>query len=250
MHALLLAHGRGEDKNPGEFRQSQNWIGGTRPGNAKFVPPPHTELAECMGALEKFLHAENDGIPMLVRAGLAHVQFETIHPFLDGNGRMGRLLITLLLTNTGILQAPLLYLSLFLKQNRMTYYALLDQVRKDGDWEQWLVFFLRGVRETAKDACDTFERLTETFVEDRGYIEAMGGRSASAVRVHQALLLRPIQSVPTLCQQTHLSPPAVYAAIRQLEGLGIAREITGKKRNRLYVYERYLSILAEGTEPL
>ena len=145
-----LSEGRGSEKSPGEFRTTQNWIGGSRPGNAAFVPPPPTEVADCMGALERFLHATDDGLPVLLRAGLAHVQFETIHPFLDGNGRVGRLLITLLLCDAGVLREPLLYLSLYLKQNRSTYYDLLDEVRRTGDWEAWLAFFLEGVRETAE----------------------------------------------------------------------------------------------------
>ncbi len=250
IHSILLSRGRGREKNPGEFRRSQNWIGGTRPGNAAYVPPPHTEVAACMGALESFLHAENDGLPMLVRAGLAHVQFETIHPFLDGNGRMGRLLITLMLCNAGILRSPLLYLSLFLKQNRDTYYSLLGQVRRDGDWEKWLSFFLVGVWETAENAYDTFVRLSETFTQDRGRIGDVNQRSDSAARVHQALMVQPIQTFQAIGQETGLSRPTVYAVMRQLEDLGIVHELRGRGSNRLFAYSRYLSILSEGTEPL
>ncbi|MHC4818874.1 MAG: Fic family protein [Planctomycetota bacterium] len=248
IHGVLLAHGRGGTKDPGQFRRSQNWIGGSRPGNAVFVPPPHTAVPDCMAALERFLHAEDDGLPVLVRAGLAHVQFETIHPFLDGNGRVGRLLITFLLCHARLLREPLLYLSLYLKQNRATYYALLDQVRREGDWETWLAFFLDGVRETAEGAVSTAQRLAAMFQDDRRQIEPAGRRAGSALRVHEALKARPILSLPAICDATGLSFPAASSGMDLLAGLGIARELTGKRRNRLFVYDRYLAILAEGTE--
>jgi Fic family protein len=164
IHGVLLSRGRGSGKDPGEFRRSQNWLGGSRPGNAVFAPPPHTAVPDCMAALERFLHAEDDGLPTLLRVALAHVQFETIHPFLDGNGRVGRLLITLLLVHAGVLKDPLLYLSLYLKQNRARYYELLDRVRRDGDWEEWLSFFLQGVWQTADGAVTTAQRLAEMFI--------------------------------------------------------------------------------------
>jgi Fic family protein len=249
IHGVLLAQGRGSHKAPGEFRRSQNWIGGSRPGNAVFVPPPHTAVPDCMAALERFLHAEGDDLPTLVRAGLAHVQFETIHPFLDGNGRVGRLLITFLLCQAGLLHEPLLYLSLYLKENRATYYALLDEVRREGDWEAWLAFFLEGVRETAEGAVSTAERLAAMFQEDRSQIEPEGRRAGSALRVHEALKARPIVSLSAVCDATGLSFPAVSSGMELLESLGIARELTGKRRNRLFVYERYLDVLNEGTEP-
>ena len=248
IHGVLLAHGRGSTKDPGQFRRSQNWIGGSRPGNAVFVPPPHTAVADCMAALERFLHAEDDGLPVLVRAGLAHVQFETIHPFLDGNGRVGRLLITFLLCHAGLLREPLLYLSLYLKEHRATYYALLDEVRHEGDWEAWLSFFLDGVRETAEGAVSTAQRLAAMFEDDRRQIEPAGRRSGSALRVHEALKARPILSLPAICDATGLSFPAASSGMDLLAGLGIARELTGKRRNRLFVYDRYLAILNEGTE--
>jgi Fic family protein len=185
---------------------------------------------------------------MLVRAGLAHVQFETIHPFLDGNGRVGRLLITFLLCQTGLLREPLLYLSLYLKQNRTTYYALLDEVRREGDWEAWLAFFLEGVRETAESAVSTAQRLATMFQDDRSQIEPEGRRAGSALRVHEALKARPIISLPAVCEATGLSFPAVSSGMDLLGGLGIARELTGKRRNRLFVYDRYLAVLNEGTE--
>jgi Fic family protein len=201
-----------------------------------------------MGSLELFLHAEGDGLPALVRAALAHVQFETIHPFLDGNGRVGRLLITFLLCHAGVLHEPLLYLSLYLKQNRTSYYELLDGVRKTGDWEAWLTFFLEGVRATADGAVATFQSLSEMFATDRARIEQSGRRAGSALRVHEALKQRPILSIPEVCSRTELSFPAVSSAMDLLAELDIAREITGQRRNRLFVYDRYLSILSEGTE--
>jgi Fic family protein len=249
IHGVLLSRGRGSGKDPGEFRSSQNWIGGSRPGNAAFIPPPHPKVPDCMSALERFLHAEGDGIPVLARAGLAHVQFETIHPFLDGNGRVGRLMITFLLCHAGVLREPLLYLSLYFKQRRGEYYALLDLVRREGEWEAWLAFFLEGVRVTAGGAVETAERVSALFRDDRASIEPAGRRSGSALRVHEALKARPIQSLPVICERTGLSFPATSSAMDLLVELGMARELTGKRRNRLFVYERYLAILNEGTEP-
>jgi Fic family protein len=248
IHGVLLSRGRGSGKEPGAFRRSQNWIGGSRPGNAAFVPPPHTEVPRCMGALERFLHAEDDGLPTLVRAGLAHVQFETIHPFQDGNGRVGRLLVTFLLCHAGVLRDPLLYLSLYLKQHRATYYELLDRVRRDGDWEAWLAFFVEGVRVTADSAVRAAQRLAEMFREDRSRIEPKGRRAGSALRVHEALKTRPITSMKETCRTTGLSFPAVSSAMELLVDLKIARELTGKRRNRLFVYDRYLKTLNEGIE--
>lgn len=248
IHGVLLSRGRGSGKDPGEFRRSQNWIGGSRPGNAVFVPPPPMAVPECMAALERFLHATADGVPVLVRAGLAHVQFETIHPFLDGNGRVGRLLITFLLCHAGVLGEPLLYLSLYLKQHRATYYELLDRVRREGDWEAWLSFFLEGVRQTADGAVSTAQQLARVFQADRGRIEPSGRRAGSALRVHQALKARPITSLPEIRRTTGLSFPAASSAMDLLVELDIARELTGKRRNRLFVYDRYLEILNEGTE--
>ena len=248
IHGVLLSRGRGSSKDPGEFRRSQNWIGGTRPGNAVFVPPPHTTVADCMAALERFLHAKGDGVPVLVRAALAHVQFETIHPFLDGNGRVGRLLITFLFCHAGLLREPMLYLSLYLKQNRSAYYDLLDRVRRTGDWETWLGFFLDGVRRTAEGAVSTAHRLAEMFGADRAAVEACGRRAGSALRVHEALKARPILSMPEVCRRTALSFPAASSAMALLAKQGIARELTGRRRNRLFVYDRYLATLNEGTE--
>jgi Fic family protein len=248
IHGVLLSRGRGSGKAPGEFRRSQNWIGGSRPGTAVFVPPPPMAVPDCMSALERFLHAEGDGLPVLVRSGLAHVQFETIHPFLDGNGRVGRLLITFLLGHAGMLHEPLLYLSLYLKHHRAVYYELLDRVRREGDWEAWLAFFLHGVRETAEGAVATAQRLGAMFQEDRRRIEATGRRAGSALRVHEALKARPILSLTAVCDATGLSFPAAGSAMDLLIDLGIARELTGKRRNRLFAYETYLAVLNEGTE--
>ena len=248
IHGVLLSRGRGSGKDPGEFRRSQNWIGGSRPGTATFVPPPPTAVPDCMAALERFLHAEGDGLPVLLRAGLAHVQFETIHPFLDGNGRVGRQMITFLLCHAGVLHEPLLYLSLYLKQNRSVYYELLDRVRRDGDWEAWLTFYLEGVKQVAEGAVSTAERLGEVFRTDRSKIEESGRRAGSALRVHEALKARPMQSMSSICGATGLSFPAVSSAMELLIELGIARELTGKRRNRLFVYGSYLGILNEGID--
>jgi Fic family protein len=249
MHEKLLAHGRGSAKQPGEFRTSQNWIGGTHPGNALFVPPPPEEVVNCLGELEKFLH-DRQSHPVLIRAALAHVQFETIHPFLDGNGRLGRLLITLMLCEEKTLREPILYLSLFLKKHRSTYYDLLQRVREKGDWEAWLEFFLDGVVETSEQGVETARRLLTLFEKDHEKISGLGRASASALRVHSELQRAPLQSVPHMAKKLKLSQPTVQKSLESLTELDIVREITGKKRNRIYQYEKYLKILDEGTEPL
>ena len=247
MHAKLLERGRGSDKQPGEFRRSQNWIGGTRPGNAHFVPPPHTEVPSCISELERFVHDESSDLPRLVTAGLAHAQFETIHPFLDGNGRIGRLLITLLLCDFGLLHEPLLYLSLYFKEHRDEYYRLLDLARLEGDWEAWLGFFLQGAAETADEAVATARDLGRLFGQDRGRIQALGRRAGSALRVHDSLKERPLVSLAEVVARSGLSFPAVSKAMDELLAMGIARELTGKKRNRVFAYDRYLATLAAGT---
>lgn len=250
IHEVLMSEGRGSTKEPGEFRRSQNWIGGTRPGNAAFVPPPPELVMECMGALEKFLHEDRADIPPLVRAGLIHVQFETIHPFLDGNGRLGRLLITFLLCACGALRAPILYLSLFFKSNRQTYYDLLMQVRERGDWETWMEFFLTGVRETAEQAVGAARRILALLEEDRKKIEALGRPAASVLRVFQHTQTNPIFSIQTASEKVGISFPTATAAVGRMQKLGILREVTGKRWRRLFVYDAYLNILNEGTEPL
>ena len=249
-HEILLSRGRGAKKQPGEFRRSQNWIGGSRPGNAVYVPPPHYQVENCMGALERWLHDQPDRTPPLIKAALSHVQFETIHPFLDGNGRVGRLLITLLLCTEHVLSEPLLYLSLYLKRNRATYYELLDRVRRDGDWEAWLSFFADGVIETAEGAVSTAKRLAQLMKDDENKVKTIGRTVSSAIRVHQALQRRPLQSINALRGATALSTPAVTNGLNRLIDLGIVREVTGRKRNRVYSYHAYVEILSEGTEPL
>jgi Fic family protein len=212
------------------------------------VPPPHTAVTSCMSDLERFLHAERDGLPVLIRAALAHVQFETTHPFLDGNGRVVRLLITFLLCHAGVLREPLLYLSLYFKEKRQEYYRLLERVRSEGDWESWITFFLEGVAETGDGAFVTARRLGTLFREDRGRIQTNGRRAGSALRVHDALKVRPVTTLQDVAQRAHLSFPAAGAGMALLAELGIARELTGKKRNRVFIYDRYLALLSEGTE--
>lgn len=250
MHRLLLHSGRGSKKQPGAFRRSQNWIGGTRPGNAVYVPPPAELIEDCMADLERFIHDQTHGFPAVVRAGLVHAQFESIHPFLDGNGRLGRLLIGFILQNEGLLREPLLYLSLYLKRERQTYYDLLSQLRTRGDWESWLEFFITGVRETADDAVQTARRLAELFATDRARIAGQGRRAGSALRAHEALKRSPLVSIRHVQQQTGVSWPTASAAIELLTDLDIAREITGRKSDRLFAYGEYIDILSEGAEPL
>lgn len=250
IHALLLRGSRGADKEPGEFRRSQNWIGGTRPGNAVFVPPPPEQVPACIGALERWLHDQPERTPTLLKAALGHVQFESIHPFLDGNGRVGRLLVTLLLCVEGVLAEPLLYLSLYLKEHRAEYYERLSRVRTDGDWEGWVRFFADGVRETASGAVQTAQRLVQLFQADRARIQDLGRSAGSALRLHAALQERPLDSGAGLAARTGLSAPAVNRTLAALEQAGIVHEITGRRRDRLYSYAAYLRILSEGTEPL
>ena len=250
VHGALLSRGRGSHLNPGEFRNSQNWVGGTHPANADFVPPPHGDVPRCMRSLTDFLNSKDDGLPTLVRAGLAHLQFETIHPFHDGNGRVGRLLITLLLCKAGVLHDPVLYLSLYLKQHRSVYYQMLDWVRRTGDWERWLIFFLDGIRQTAEGAVAASQRLTGLFASNRHEIQQNRRRASSALRVHDALTQRPMLSLSEVCRRTGLSFPGASSGMELLVSMGIAREFTDRSRNRLFVYDEYLSILSEGTEPL
>jgi Fic family protein len=248
IHDILLRKGRGSSKQPGAFRRSQNWIGGTRPGNALFVPPPPNELAGCLDNFEKFLH--DDGLPTLVRAALAHVQFESIHPFLDGNGRLGRLLITLMLCADGALKAPMLYLSLYFKQRRQQYYDLLQDVRERGDWETWVEFFLTGVAETADEAVATARQLLTLFEEDRVRIRAMGRSAASMLRVHDLLQRRPIIGIVPASRELNVTHPTVMKAIANLQKLEIVREVSGRRRGKLFAYAKYMNILNRGTETL
>jgi len=248
MHEKLLSKGRGSTKTPGEFRSSQNWIGGTRPGNAIFVPPPPDDVQECMGALELFLYDQPEPTPVLLKVALAHVQFETIHPFLDGNGRLGRLLITLLMCNEKVLKAPMLYLSLYFKTNRQRYYELLNAVRHSGDWEAWLDFFADAVIETATQAVDTVQRLMALAETDRKRIQTLGRISGSVLGVHHAMMERPLASPVWLKGKTGLALTTIGTSLEKLEELGVVKELTGQKRNRFYGYTQYISILNSGTE--
>lgn len=249
MHGVLLAdpEGAGTRLTPGEFRQSQVWVGGTRPGNAVFVPPPADEVTACLRALERFLH--DDATAPLVRAALAHVQFETIHPFLDGNGRIGRLLVTLQLCSAGLLRGPMLYLSHHFKQHRSVYYELLGRVRTEGDWEAWLLFFADAIIASAADAESAARRLLALATEDARRIEGLGRAGASAFAVHRALQRQPIATAATLGTATGLTPATVNKTIEHLRQLGLLTELTGRRRGRVFSYARYAAILGEGLEP-
>jgi Fic family protein len=250
IHAILLRGGRGANRTPGEFRRSQNWIGGSRPGNASFVPPPPAEMMECLDRFERFLHDEKHRLPLLVEAGLVHVQFESIHPFLDGNGRLGRLLITLLLCAKRALKEPLLYLSLYFKTHRSRYYDLLQRVRTDGAWEEWLQFFLEGMAATAQEAAETATRILHLFSTDREKIQKLGRSSSSALRVHEYMQRKPIANIAATAKALKISIPTVTLALNHLVRIGIVEEVTGKRRDRLFTYSRYFNIVSKGTEPL
>jgi Fic family protein len=243
VHARLMSGVRGGDKAPGQFRRSQNWLGGTRPGNARFVPPPATEVVPGMSDLEKFLHDDPEPTPILVKAALAHVQFETIHPFLDGNGRVGRLLITLLLCSEMVLQQPLLYLSLYFKQNRDAYYDHLQRVRTEGAWEAWLEFFLEGVIAVASSATETARRIRQLVESDRSKVHGLGRGAASALRVHEFAGRRIALTAGGTAELLGLSVPTVNGALARLEQAGILREVTGRRRGRIFVYDAYLALL-------
>ena len=249
IHAILLRGGRGANKTPGEFRRSQNWIGGTRPGNASYVPPPPQQMLKCLDSFERFLHQEKQ-LPLLVEAGLAHVQFESIHPFLDGNGRLGRLLITLLLCAKGALKEPLLYLSLYFKTRRSRYYNHLQRVRTEGAWEEWLEFFLEGVAITAQEAAVSATQILELFAVDHKRIQQLGRAASSALKVHEYMQKKPIVSIRGAAKALKLSIPTVTLALNNLVGLEVVQEVTGKRRDRFFTYSRYFNIVSEGTEPL
>lgn len=247
IHEVLMTNARGRDKTPGEFRTSQNWIGGTRPGNAAYVPPPPHQMQQALDNLEKFLHDEYGLTPLLLKAGIAHAQFETIHPFLDGNGRLGRLLITFLLVHGGALSQPLLYLSLYLREKRSEYYASLQTVRETGDWEQWIAFFLAGIEAVAEQATETAKRVLDLFQADRTAIQGALGKSAtSALRVHEHLREHALVSSSVLVKASGLTLPTVLSALRKLQELNIVREATGQSRNRVFVYDKYVDILNAG----
>jgi Fic family protein len=238
---------RGQNKQPGEVRRSQNWIGGTRPGNAVFVPPPPEEVPGLLGDLEKFLHAD-DALPPLVRIGLAHVQFETIHPYLDGNGRIGRLLITLLLEHWKLLKAPLLYLSLFFKRHRAGYYRLLGEVRTSGDWEAWTDFFLEGVATIADEAVANARDVFALVSDDRQRVLAASGASVIAVRLLEQLPVHPVLNIPGIVKLLKTTKPTAGKAVQLLESVGVLVETSGKRRDRTFAYKRYLEKLRVGTE--
>lgn len=247
IHGVLLCGGRGANQTPGEFRKSQNWIGGTRPGNALFVPPPVDHLNDCLSDFEIFFHDES--LPVLIKAGLAHVQFETIHPFLDGNGRLGRLLVTLLLCANNMIDEPILYLSLYLKQNRHTYYELLQEVRESGTWETWLEFFLIGVEKTAKQAIQTATKINNLFAKDREKISHLGRARFSCEHTLEYMKKLPQVTVPLLAKELQMTQPTARSALNLLKSIGVLEEASGKKRDKIYIYRQYLDILEDSTEP-
>jgi Fic family protein len=251
VHEILVRGSRGADKTPGEFRRSQSWIGGTRPGNAVYVPPAVPDVMPALDNLEKFLQDHSVRTPVLVKAALGHAQFETIHPFLDGNGRVGRLLITFLLCVEHALREPLLYLSLYLKQNRSGYYDSLQRIRLSGDWENWLKFFLKGVADVSQQGFETMQRLLTLFSRDRDRIQSSLGarRALTALRIHDVLTQRAVTSIPLAARATGLTPPTVSAAIEELEKLGVVREMTARQRNRQFLYGEYFRTLDEGVGP-
>jgi Fic family protein len=248
VHQVLLRHGRGSHRTPGEFRRSQVWIGGTRPGNASFVPPPANELGQCLKHLELFLHDRPEPTPTLVKAALAHVQFETIHPFLDGNGRVGRLLIALQLAADGLLREPLLYMSLHFKQHRQTYYDLLNGVRYSGEWEAWLEFFGQAITSAATGAAASARRLLELTSTDNRRIEGLGRAAASSLVIHRELQRQPVTTAASLVKRTGLTAATVNKSLAHLQRLGIVKELTRRQRGRVFSYAGYAQILNEGME--
>jgi Fic family protein len=246
-HQRLMRGVRGADRHPGEVRRTQNWIGGTRPGNAACVPPPPHVLGTVLADLEKYIHVE-DGLPPLIRAGLLHAQFESIHPYLDGNGRIGRLLVTLLLQQWRLLSQPLLYLSLFLKTHRDEYYRLLNAVRVDGDWESWLGFFLEGVVTVANEAVASARDLFALVGTDRARILEHDLTSVAAVRLFEVLPKRPIVTVTSVMKILDASKPTAGRAVDMLVATGVLVEMTGRKRDRSFAYKAYLDRLRVGTD--
>jgi Fic family protein len=243
VHKVLLQKDRGSHAQPGEFRRSQNWIGGTRPGNAAYVPPPPEYVMECMGQLESFIHREASSLPPLVRAGLVHAQFETIHPFLDGNGRVGRLLIAFMLCAGEALREPALYLSLFFKKHRRLYYDRLNGTRENEDWTAWLDFFLQGVRDTAHQAARTAGNIDLLFRADKEKIDRLGRAAASALLIYQYAQTNPLFSIKSAAREMNVSFPTASAAVARMTEAGIVRESSGKRRDRLFLYSKYLDLL-------
>jgi Fic family protein len=244
MHAALMNHPGGSGKGPGELRRSQVWLGGTRPGNAVFVPPPAEAVPDCLASLERFLNDEPEPVPPLLKAALVHVQFETIHPFLDGNGRLGRLLIVLQLVADGVLREPMLYPSLYFRSHRARYYELLTGVRLHGDWEAWLDFFAEGIEVSATQAVATAHALLALVEDDRNRIAGLGRAAASALKVHLALHRQPIATSAALVAATGLTPATVNKSLVHLEQLGVVAELTSRQRGRVFSYARYVAELA------
>jgi Fic family protein len=247
VHRRLMHGVRGATKQPGEVRRTQNWVGGARPGLATYVPPPPQEVNRLLGDLERYIHAK-DKLPPLVRAGMVHVQFETIHPYLDGNGRVGRLLIALLLEHWGVLHAPLLYLSLFFKRRRPDYYRLLNDVRQSGNWEGWTEYFLEGVGEIAEESANTARDLYRLVAKDRVRVVDAKNSSLTAVRLLELLPRHPVVTVAGSIRMLETTKPTASKAVGLLESLGILKETTGRKRDRAYKYAPYLDLLRTGTE--
>ena len=243
-HRRLLKGARGRTKQAGEVRRSQNWIGGTRPGNAIYVPPPPSVLGDLLSDFEKYLHAGND-LPELVRAGLLHAQFESIHPYLDGNGRIGRLLVTLLFEHWGLLSSPLLYLSLFFKRNRDEYYRLLNRVRSEGDWEAWVRFFLDGVTVTAGEATDTARRLFDLIHGDRARLLKEKNVTVPSLRVFELLPKKPMLTIGTITKTLKITKPTAAKVVGMLTTCKILKEHSGKKRDRVFAYAKYLDVLRD-----
>jgi Fic family protein len=249
MHRVLLDHPRGRGKAPGEVRRSQVWIGGTRPGNAAFVPPPADAVPDALAALERFLNDQPEATPPLIKAALAHVQFETIHPFLDGNGRIGRLLIVLQLVADGVLREPMFYPSLYFKTHRARYYELLDDVRQHGDWEAWLEFFAEGVAASAAQVVTTANALLALVNTDREQIAGLGRVSTSVLAVHQALQRQPIATAGALASATRLTHATINKALAHLEKLGIVGRINERRRGRVFSYRAYVDSLSKELAP-
>lgn len=244
IHARLMNGVRGADKNPGEIRQSQNWIGGTRPGNARFVPPPPHELAKLLTSFEKYIHSDCE-LPSIIKAGLVHVQFETIHPYLDGNGRIGRLLISILLEHWKLLPYPLLYLSLFFKRHRTEYYDRLSAVRTKGDWEGWVAYFLEAVTTISLEATACARSLFALVNNDRSKLISSENSTIMAIRLFELLPDHPILTTSKTMKLMKTTRPTVNSSISTLINAGILQELTGKKRDREYGYMAYLELLKE-----
>lgn len=249
-HERLLKSSRGAERAPGVLRRSAVWVGGVRPRDARFIPPPWDRVPDLLGDLENYIHDDSEPTDPLIRAALVHVQFETIHPFLDGNGRVGRLLITLILCAEGLLAEPILYMSLYFKQHRDMYYETLQRVRTHGEWENWLRFFLIGVSDVSGQIIRTTERLVELREHDRATAFGLSRSSAVTGEVFDYFAKRIVASPKQLAERLGASPSSVNGALSRLEQAGIVNEVTGRKRNRLYAYGKYLEILNEDTEPL